>query len=135
MSHEGQRGTRPPEESCYYTPKRVRQWLGLYPQLAEAVKYGCALDASDVDTRGSQSRTNVYSGLDGGFKASLLCIKCDLDMALTQLPRRDQAILRARFHGGLTVSELAQIHGISHQRISSISTGGVARMARLLGFT
>ena len=159
LSIEHHRSQRMEDRSteCCYTPGLVRWWLDRYPALQAASEGACGLGNlresggglrevrlypmlirpgvdPEVDPRYYQlrSRTNRLNDL----ATTALCIKCDLDRAIKQaLNPRERQVVIWRWCQEHTVREIAAKLRISHQRVVKICDGGVAKIARNLGYT
>jgi len=127
----GQVGRGEVQVEPYWTPGRVKFWLRRYVDLRRAVRYGCAVDAMGEDAgmmRGQ--RTNRYTDLAG----HLLCVKCDLDMAVRRLTGRRREVVLLHFGGGVGQVALARRYGISQAVVSREIQKAVRSMAKWLGW-
>jgi RNA polymerase sigma-B factor len=52
----------------------------------------------------------------------------DIDLLLSRLPQRDQAVLRLRFQHDLVQREIAALLGLSQMQVSRIITGSIAKL-------
>lgn len=92
----------------WWTPSRVTYWLETYPQLAVAVRYGCAVDWEEVQFGHS-------SDTDDGIGAELASTLCDLDLAIDALPnghgrgicRHLRRVAHLRWREGATGGDIA----------------------------
>ncbi len=105
--------------------RRVRIWLSMYPQLAEACYLGCSLDASPSTSGSASSITSMGS-------AELICIKADVDVAMGMLPPRWRIVFALYYEEGLLQREVGNLMMCNRQRVSTILRQGVARMAAQL---
>lgn len=118
----------------YWTPYRVRYWLERYPQLEAAVRYGCAVDAGDTDPGVRLSRPT--GGVSQGLATDLLCIKCDLDIAMREaLSERERRVLRWRYVEQWTTREIARHLRVSHTTVVRICEKGCSKIASRCGYT
>jgi len=121
------------DDRHYWTPQRVVYWLERYPQLIEAVKFGCALDADDF---GPGVVSHGTGGTPGGLATSLLCIKCDLERGLQRACNgRERQVLLWRYYEQMTLREIGLKLSLGPSRIWEISEIGVNKIARYLGFS
>jgi len=90
-------GERDPLEVCR---ARVHFWLVAYPDLAAAIRDGCAIDAGEGGGVGGPD--------DMTWWERYVTTKADLDMALKCCTKRQQEAVKAKFHTGLSYREAAR---------------------------
>ncbi|MFQ6097774.1 MAG: SigB/SigF/SigG family RNA polymerase sigma factor [Armatimonadota bacterium] len=88
---------------------------------------GLTSDDDDAGDGYSQDRTG---GLDQSLES--LGERAELDAAIDRLPERERLIIRLRFFGELSQTEIAQRLGISQMHVSRLQHRALARLRRML---
>jgi len=121
----------PDKLDTYWTPWRVRYWLERYMDLCRVVYRGCAVHEPNAE-QGAWGRSKSRSHRD--LATPLLCIKCDLDVALKRLRPSVRRCLLLYFSGGCSLTSLAQHGGATRQSLAEALDRAILQMAAALGY-
>jgi RNA polymerase sigma-B factor len=115
------------------TMREVAQEIGASPdEVVEAMEAGSNLHAASLDSArdndDDRSPLARVGARDAGY--GLVEDRALLGDLLSQLPEREQRILRLRFAEGLTQSEIAEAVGLSQMHISRLISSSLKQLRR-----